>query len=60
MKKDYLKYFNKIKLKKNAIVVADNVISHKEKVKEYVDYVRKNYESCFFEIGSGVEISFVR
>lgn len=56
-KVDYLGYLKKIKVK--GIVIADNIISHKDDVKEYVDYVRKNHDSFLLEIGSGVEVSFL-
>ncbi len=58
-KDDYLKYFKLIKLGKNAVVVADNIISHRDNVKDYVDYVRKNYDSFLLEIGNGLEVSFI-
>ena len=59
IKKDYLNYFKKIKLEKNAIVVADNIISHADKVNEYLEYMRKNHKSFLFKIGNGMEVSFI-
>ena len=60
IKKDCLKYFKLIKTEKNALVVADNIISHKEQVKDYVKYVRTHCDSFLLEIGSGLEITFIR
>jgi len=57
-KKDYLKYLKKINVK--GIVIADNILSHKEDLVDYVGYVRKNYDSSLIEIGTGVEVSIVR
>ena len=59
IKKDYLSYFKCISFNKNAIVVADNTITHSEQLKSYVDYVRKNYTSELVEIGNGMEITFL-
>jgi predicted O-methyltransferase YrrM len=58
---NYLDYLLLIlpKLTDSAIIIADNVISHQDSVKEYLDYVR--YQSCFesmeLNIGDGLEIS---
>lgn len=59
VKKDYLSYFKCISFHKNAIVVADNIITHSEQLKNYVDYVRKNYTSELVEVGNGMEITFL-
>ena len=61
MKKQYLAYLEILEKKqlinKNCIIVADNVISHKEKMQEYLDYVKKNYDSITIPIGDGLEVS---
>ena len=56
-KKEYLKYFKLIKFDKEAVVVADNIISHGEKVQDYVDYVRKKYDSKLLTVGTGIEVT---
>ena len=56
-KEDYLEFFHLIfpKLKIGGIIVADNVISHAEDLKEYVDFVRANpdTQSLLVPIGRG-------
>lgn len=47
------------KLEENCVIVADNVIDQKEKVKEYVDFVKKNYKSNTLNIGKGLEITTI-
>ncbi|MBW2978265.1 methyltransferase domain-containing protein [Candidatus Woesearchaeota archaeon] len=49
VKKDYLKYLKSIKLSKKAIITAHNVISHKDKMKDFLEFVRKNFESRTYE-----------
>lgn len=56
-KREYITYIKLVKLNKNALVVADNVISHKEKVRDYLRYVRKNFKSVLVPIGKGLEVS---
>ena len=48
------------KLSDNAVIIADNIISHKESVTEYLDFLKQNpcFESFLLEIDSGLEISF--
>jgi len=59
IKKDYLKYFKIIMFNKNAIVVADNILTHSQQLQEYINYVRKNYKSELIEIGNGMEVTFL-
>ena len=42
-KKQYLNYFKKILplTKENSLIVCDNVISHKEKMQDFLDYISK-------------------
>ncbi len=58
---DYLNYLQllEIKLNNGAFIVADNIISHQETVKKYLDYINSNsnYESATYDIDSGLEIS---
>lgn len=56
-KKEYLDYFRLLKLNKNALVVADNIISHN--IKDYHDYVNNKYKSHLIKIGSGVEVTII-
>ena len=60
-KEDYLEFFHLIfpKLKIGGIIVADNVISHAEDLKEYVDFVRANpnTQSVLVPIGRGEELT---
>lgn len=55
---DYLKNIEK-NLKKGSVVVADNMISHKESMGSYVKYVTnpKKYDSWLVLIGSGEMVS---
>lgn len=55
---DYLKLILP-KLNDLAIFIADNVISHRQTVKEYLDYVRQHSqcESMELNIGDGLELS---
>ena len=58
-KKEYLKYLKLAlpKLNKNALIIADNTISHKEKLKEYLDYVNNNFYTVELNIGRGMSLS---
>src|SRR3989338_11295753 len=55
VKKDYLNYFRLMedKLIDNAVVVADNAIMFKDKMKDYLEYVRSKYHSVLVPIGTG-------
>jgi len=48
------------KLSDNAVIIADNIVSHKESVTEYLDFLIQNpcFESFLLEIDSGLEVSF--
>ncbi len=62
-KSDYIKYIKLLleydKLNNPCLIVADNVISHKDSVKEYLDFVTTNKD--FFteieDIGSGMSLT---
>lgn len=60
-KEDYLEYFHLIfpKLKVGGVIVADNVISHAEDLKEYINFVRANpnTQSVLVPIGRGEELT---
>ena len=61
IKRDYIKYLklNEKNLKKGAVIVADNAIIFKEKMKHYLNYLQnnKNYSSVLVPIGTGIEFS---
>lgn len=59
-KGEYIKYLNHLTengmITEDVIIVADNIISHKEKVKEFVYEIENNinYQSEILDIGSGL------
>lgn len=60
-KKEYIKYFSLVDemLDVNGIIVADNILSHYEKVEDYVNHLfdNQNYQSQILELGTGMMIS---
>ncbi len=60
-KEDYKTYFDLIfpKLQVGGLIVADNVVSHAEQLKSYVEYVRSNpkTQSVLLPIGRGEEVT---
>jgi len=60
-KLEYVEYFNLIHpmLKKNGMIVADNVISHENKVLNYIDLMNthEDYQTVKLNIGSGLLVS---
>ena len=60
-KKEYISYFKLIDemLEDNAIILADNILSHYEKVEDYVNLLfdRKDYQSQILELGTGMMLS---
>ena len=61
-KKEYISYFNLIDkmLEKNAVILADNILSHYEKVEDYVTLLfnREDYQSQILDLGTGMMISY--
>lgn len=57
-KNEYFKYFNAIKplLNKNALIIADNTISHKDKMEDFLEEIKK-YNTIELEIGKGLSIT---
>ena len=55
---DYIKLLQN-KINNNAIIVADNVISHKATVKEYLDFIESSelFDSVTLDIDSGLNIA---
>jgi len=60
-KKEYLDYFKLVDkmLLKGGVIVADNILSHKEKTIRYVEnlFSNKAYSSDILEIGAGMMLS---
>ena len=58
---NYIEYIKLLhnKMRRNAIIVADNVISHKDTVKEYLDYIESSelFDSVTLNIDSGINIA---
>ena len=58
---NYINYIKLLqnKLSNNAIIVADNVISHKNTVKEYLDYIEssKLFDSVTLNLDSGLNVA---
>ena len=60
-KKEYLSYFKLVNqmIFDNGVILADNILSHKEKTAPYVEelYGNKNYSSQILELGAGMMLS---
>ena len=61
-KKEYIEYFklaDKI-LKNGGVILADNILSHYEKVQDYVENLFNNpsYQSQILELGTGMMLSY--
>ena len=60
-KKEYPDYLNLVDkmLSKGGVILADNILSHKEKVAPYVEtlFANKSYSSDILEIGAGMMLS---
>ena len=60
-KKEYISYFNLIDkmITPNGIILADNILSHYEKVEDYVDnlFNRDDYQSQILDLGTGMMLS---
>jgi len=63
-KVDYIGYLKLLenKLADQAVIVADNIISHRDSVQEYLDFINMNmlFETMTLNIDSGLEISIFR
>ena len=59
-KREYLMYLKLAlpKLNKGAVIIADNTVSHKEKMKDFLDYINKNFYTVELNIGSGMSLSY--
>ncbi len=57
----YINYIKLLinKMNENAVIIADNIISHEDTVKEYLDFIKtnKSFVSVTLGIGTGLEIS---
>lgn len=60
-KREHVAYFKEIAdlLKSGGLIIADNILSHEEKMLEYVDYVKKSedFASEIVPVGTGLMIS---
>ena len=58
---DYIKILIS-KLKNNAIIIADNIISHKDSIKEYLDYIESSglFDSVTLNIDSGLNVAIYK
>lgn len=60
-KKEYIDYFNLVDkmLKQSGVILADNILSHYEKVENYVNLLfdKENYQSQILEFGAGMMLS---
>lgn len=60
-KKEYISYFNLIDkmIADKGVILADNILSHYEKVEDYVNnlFNNKNYQSQILELGAGMMLS---
>lgn len=61
-KKEYISYFNLIDkmVASNSVILADNILSHYEKVQDYVEnlFKRNDYQSQILELGTGMMLSY--
>ena len=61
-KKEYIKYFNLTDkmLRKGGIIVADNVLSHAEKVKDFVDTINadERYQVQTLTLPAGLLLAY--
>ncbi|MBE7707660.1 MAG: O-methyltransferase [Cyanobacteria bacterium SIG27] len=60
-KKEYISYFNLIDkmIAEKGIILADNILSHYEKVQDYVEnlFNREDYQSQILDLGAGMMLS---
>lgn len=60
-KEDYIEYFDLVfpKIKPGGIIIADNVVSHSEELKDYLEHVRSNpnTQSILIPVGRGEELT---
>ena len=58
-KRNYLNYLKTLEpyLNKDAIIIADNTVSHKNKLQDYINYTKNHYKSFHLKIDNGLMIS---
>lgn len=60
-KLEYVEYFNLVhpKIRKNGMIIADNIISHENKVRNYIDLVsnHEDYQTVKLNLGTGLLLS---
>ena len=61
-KKEYIKYFELVDkmIAPNGVILADNILSHYEKVEDYVNnlFNNTNYQSHILPFGAGMMLSY--
>ncbi len=60
--KEYLQYFElaREKLATGALVIADNTLSHKEKLQDFLDYIHSHYDVTDLDLGKGLSLFFYK
>ena len=60
-KREYIKYFELVDkiIADNGVILADNILSHYEKVRDYVEllFSRNDYQSQILDMGAGMMLS---
>ena len=56
-KENYLQYFKLIQKLNPRIIIADNVISHKENMQDFLEEIKK-HKTNFIKIGRGLSLTF--
>lgn len=61
MKREYLAYFKLCfnLLNASSIAIADNTISHMEKMRDYLEHVKKNFLSFSIKTKKGLEVTYI-
>lgn len=61
-KPQYIEYIKKLEsmTSQKALIIADNIISHREKVQNYVDYIfnHPDFDSVLLPLGTGMVLSY--
>lgn len=60
-KEEYILFYEALKgrMKSGGVIVADNVISHRPSLVEYLDVVRAEQNSSLIDIGTGLEVTIL-
>lgn len=55
---EYLQYFKLVLRLKPKIIIADNIESHKEKMQDFLEEIKK-YNTKFIKIGKGLTLTYI-